>query len=163
MLSFLDQVRDCACPSVPVTQSANLHHKLLLEIMARLTRPRQQAEATASLLNHCIACWERPCPSCRRTTEEMHNHVLWWFMRRVLVIGSTGTVGSEVVAQLVARATHRIRALVRNPDAASFPPTVEVVRGDLTAPDSLQACLKDIDAVFLLWTAPPRALRLQSS
>ena len=39
MLSFLDQVRDCACPSVPVTQSANLHQKLLLEIMARLTAP----------------------------------------------------------------------------------------------------------------------------
>jgi uncharacterized protein YbjT (DUF2867 family) len=48
--------------------------------------------------------------------------------------------------------------LVRNPSAAQLPPQVEVVRGDLTLPDTLDACLKGIDAVFLVWTAPPAAV-----
>jgi uncharacterized protein YbjT (DUF2867 family) len=48
-----------------------------------------------------------------------------------------------------------VRALARNPEAASFPPTVEIVRGDLTVPESLGAYLGSVDAVFLVWTAPP--------
>jgi len=48
----------------------------------------------------------------------------------------------------------QVRALSRNPDAANFPSEVEVVRGDLTIPDSLEAALQDVDAVFLVWTAP---------
>ncbi len=48
-----------------------------------------------------------------------------------------------------------VRALARNPEAASFPPTVEVVRGDLTVPESLGKYLGSLDAVFLVWTAPP--------
>jgi uncharacterized protein YbjT (DUF2867 family) len=75
-------------------------------------------------------------------------------MSRVLVIGSTGRVGREVVAQLQSRDAE-VRALARNPDAASFPSKVEVVRGDLTVPDSLDAYLDGIDAVFLVWTATP--------
>jgi uncharacterized protein YbjT (DUF2867 family) len=75
-------------------------------------------------------------------------------MNRVLVIGSTGRVGREVVAQLQARDA-KVSALVRNPNAASFPSGVEVVRGDLTAPESLDKCLDGIDSVFLVWTAAP--------
>ena len=37
---------------------------------------------------------------------------------------------------------------------ARFPPRVEVLQGDLTAPESLDGCLNGIDAVFLVWTAP---------
>jgi uncharacterized protein YbjT (DUF2867 family) len=75
-------------------------------------------------------------------------------VNRVLVIGSTGRVGREVVAQLQARDAE-VSALARNPDAAKFPSEVEVVRGDLTVPESLDAYLDGIDAVFLVWTAPP--------
>jgi uncharacterized protein YbjT (DUF2867 family) len=32
---------------------------------------------------------------------------------------------------------------------------VEVVAGDLTVPESLDTSLKNVDAVFLVWTAPP--------
>jgi uncharacterized protein YbjT (DUF2867 family) len=78
-------------------------------------------------------------------------------MNRILVIGGTGTVGRHVVSQLRA-AGAQVRALVRNPSAAQLPPQVEVVRGDLTLPDTLDACLKGIDAVFLVWTAPPAAV-----
>ncbi len=75
-------------------------------------------------------------------------------MNRVLVVGATGRVGREVVGQLQARGAE-VSALARNPNAASFPPEVEVVRGDLSVPESLDAHLDGIDAVFLVWTAPP--------
>jgi uncharacterized protein YbjT (DUF2867 family) len=77
-------------------------------------------------------------------------------MNRVLVIGGTGTVGRQVVAQLTAQGAS-VRALARNPDAGRFPPGVEVMRGDLTLPETLGACLHGIDTVFLVWTAPASA------
>ena len=74
-------------------------------------------------------------------------------MTRVLVTGATGQVGSEVVSQL--RSTGcRVRAMTRNPRSADFPADVDVVGGDLTAPDTLDACLDGIDSVFLVWIAP---------
>jgi uncharacterized protein YbjT (DUF2867 family) len=48
-----------------------------------------------------------------------------------------------------------VRALTRRPDAAGLPAAVEVVAGDLTAPESLDAALHGVAAVFLVWTAPP--------
>jgi uncharacterized protein YbjT (DUF2867 family) len=51
----------------------------------------------------------------------------------------------------------RVRAMTRNPDTARLPPAVEVVRGDLTVPDTLDRCVDGIDAVFLVWTAPAAA------
>ena len=72
----------------------------------------------------------------------------------VLVIGATGRVGRQVVSQLPAAGV-RIRALARDPQTAVLPPHVEVFQGDLTAPATLDASLDAIDAVFLVWTAPP--------
>jgi uncharacterized protein YbjT (DUF2867 family) len=78
-------------------------------------------------------------------------------MNRILIIGGTGNVGREVVDQLAATGA-RFRAMTRNPDASGLPPQVEVVRGDLTVPETLDSCLQDIDAVFLVWVAPPAAV-----
>ena len=61
------------------------------------------------------------------------------------------------MAQLAA-AGAPVRALVRHPNAAHLPPQVEVARGDLTLPETLDACLEGIDAVFLVWTAPPATI-----
>ena len=73
--------------------------------------------------------------------------------KRVLVTGATGHIGSEVVSQL--RGTGcRIRAMSRNPGSANLPADVEIVRGNLSAPDTLDACLNCIDSVFLVWMAP---------
>jgi len=77
-------------------------------------------------------------------------------MNPILVIGGTGDVGGHVVAQLTAAGTP-VRALVRNPEMARLPGHVEVVRGDLTVPESLDAALDGIDTVFLVWTAPAAA------
>src|SRR5213078_2310956 len=75
-------------------------------------------------------------------------------MNRVLVIGATGNVGHQVVSQLATTGA-QVRALTRNPDAAGLPPQVDVMRGDLTLPETLDACLDGIDTVFLVWVAPP--------
>ena len=75
-------------------------------------------------------------------------------MNRILVIGATGTVGRHVVSQLAATGA-QVRAMSRNPDAASPSAQVQVMRGDLTLPQTLDACLDGIDAVFLVWVAPP--------
>ena len=74
-------------------------------------------------------------------------------MPKFLVIGATSTVGAEVALQLPANGA-QVRAMVRTPDAVSLPPHVEVVRGDLTAPETLDAALAGVDGVFLIWTAP---------
>ncbi len=69
---------------------------------------------------------------------------------RVLVIGATGHVGGQVARQLAAGGTP-VRALARDPRAASLPPDVEVVQGDLTAPETLDRALGGVDAVYLTW------------
>jgi uncharacterized protein YbjT (DUF2867 family) len=76
---------------------------------------------------------------------------------RILVIGATGTVGRQVVLGLTERGA-RVRAMTRSPEAARLPSHVEVVRGDLTIPDTLDPCLDDVDSVFLVWTAPMAAV-----
>jgi uncharacterized protein YbjT (DUF2867 family) len=77
-------------------------------------------------------------------------------MNRILVIGGTGNVGRQVVHQLRGTGA-RFRVMTRNPDVAGLPPQVEVVRGDLTVPETLDRCLQDVDTVFLVWVAPPTA------
>jgi uncharacterized protein YbjT (DUF2867 family) len=75
-------------------------------------------------------------------------------MQPVLVTGATGRVGREVVAELLAAGVP-VRALARRPETAGLPAAVEVVAGDLTVPGSLDAALRGVGAVFLVWTAPP--------
>jgi uncharacterized protein YbjT (DUF2867 family) len=75
-------------------------------------------------------------------------------MNRILVIGGTGNVGRHVVSQLTARG-QRFRVMTREPESLRVPPEVDVVRGDLTVPETLDPCLEDIDTVFLVWVAPP--------
>jgi uncharacterized protein YbjT (DUF2867 family) len=49
-----------------------------------------------------------------------------------------------------------VRALTHRPQAAArLPENVEVVTGDLTEPESLDAGLRGVGAVFLVWTIPP--------
>jgi uncharacterized protein YbjT (DUF2867 family) len=74
-------------------------------------------------------------------------------MKRVLVIGATGTVGRPVIERLISLGI-RVRALVRNPDCAGVPPGAEILRGDLTIPETLDPALHGVDAAFLVWTVP---------
>ena len=67
----------------------------------------------------------------------------------ILVTGSTGTVGRQVVEQLVKRGAD-VRALVRDPSKASFPAGVSVVKGDLLDVDSLRSAFAGVSTLFLL-------------
>ncbi len=79
----------------------------------------------------------------------------------ILVTGATGTVGRQVVAQLRERGVP-VRAVTRDPASAGLPGGVEVVRGDLADPASLEPHLAGADSVFLVWpfTAPELAADL---
>jgi uncharacterized protein YbjT (DUF2867 family) len=69
----------------------------------------------------------------------------------VLVIGATGTVGTEVTRQLIA-AGQRPRALVRDPRAARerLGGAAELIVGDLDRPETLDRALDGAGRVFLL-------------
>lgn len=70
------------------------------------------------------------------------------------MIGATGHVGGQVVSQLAATGK-AVRALARKPEAASFPTGVEVVPGELTAPETLIPALDGVDSVYLTWPMLP--------
>jgi len=68
---------------------------------------------------------------------------------KVLVTGSTGNVGREVVKQLHKRGAE-VRVIARKPESANFPAGIEVVHGDLTDPQSIRKAIKGTDKLFLL-------------
>lgn len=69
---------------------------------------------------------------------------------KTLVIGGTGTVGSQVVQELQ-RKQQQVRVLTTSASkAASLPQEVEGVVGDLNQPESLAAALDGIDRVFMV-------------
>jgi uncharacterized protein YbjT (DUF2867 family) len=77
-------------------------------------------------------------------------------VNRILITGATGNIGGQVLAQLRAKGL-RVRALVRDPEAANLPSDVEIACGDFTRPETLDKCLDGIDTVFLVWVAPAEA------
>ena len=71
----------------------------------------------------------------------------------ILVTGATGTVGSEVVKQLV-QGGHRVRALVRDPAKAQKLSTgIEIVQGDLSKPETLAAAFVGVDKAYVVLSA----------
>jgi uncharacterized protein YbjT (DUF2867 family) len=68
----------------------------------------------------------------------------------ILVTGATGNVGRHLVTELL-RTGATVRALARNPASADLPGGVDVRRGDLSDPRTLDTCLTGVDAMFLLW------------
>src|SRR3954470_12727510 len=67
----------------------------------------------------------------------------------ILVTGATGTIGRQVVEQLVKRGAD-VRALVRDPAKADFPAAVTAVRGDLLDVNSLRGAFSGVSPLFLL-------------
>jgi len=72
----------------------------------------------------------------------------------ILVTGATGTIGRNVVEQLVKRGAD-VRALVRDPSKANFPDNVSVAQGDLLDVDSLRSALSGVSTLFLLNAVVP--------
>lgn len=67
----------------------------------------------------------------------------------ILVTGSTGTIGAQVLAHLQGRGAD-VRALTRSPETARLPAGVTAVRGELADPDSVRAALQGVSTLFLL-------------
>lgn len=75
----------------------------------------------------------------------------------ILVTGATGTVGREVVTQLLA-AGQKVRAMTRNPAKAKLDARVDVVRGNFEDPASLENAVRGVDRVFSLTLGPQTGL-----
>ncbi|WP_327678714.1 NAD(P)H-binding protein [Kitasatospora sp. NBC_00458] len=67
----------------------------------------------------------------------------------ILVIGATAHFGRQTVEAL-AGAGRQVRALSRTPERAGLPEGVEVVRGDLTRPETLGPALDGVTELFLV-------------
>jgi uncharacterized protein YbjT (DUF2867 family) len=67
----------------------------------------------------------------------------------ILVTGSTGTIGSQVLNHL-SNTDAEVRALTRSPDRAQFPKGVTAVSGELADVDSFRAALDGVSTLFLL-------------
>jgi uncharacterized protein YbjT (DUF2867 family) len=82
--------------------------------------------------------------SCRTTNRGTVRSV-------ILVIRATGNIGRHVVSLLL-RAGAAVRAVTRNIGSTGLPNDFDVVRGDLSDPGMLDACLEGVEAapaVFL--------------
>ncbi|WP_255587254.1 NmrA family NAD(P)-binding protein [Hephaestia mangrovi] len=75
----------------------------------------------------------------------------------ILVTGSTGTVGTQVLNFLDGQGVE-VRALTRSPEKANFPAGVTAVKGDLADIDSIRAALDGVSTLFLLAPNAPDEL-----
>jgi len=83
-------------------------------------------------------------------------------MTTILVTGATGTVGNEVVKQLVSSSDHNnivIRAAVHSQDKAdnfkTYGKSVETVNMDYNKPETIADALNHVDKLFLLTLPAP--------
>jgi putative NADH-flavin reductase len=75
---------------------------------------------------------------------------------KVLVVGATGALGRDVVAESLARG-HQTAALAREPTRAALPEAVQIVKGDVLDRSSVRSAVAGCDAVICaLGTASPR-------
>ncbi len=70
-------------------------------------------------------------------------------MTQVLLTGATGYVGGRLLPRLLADG-HEVRALSRNPDRATLPAEVEVVKGDPVSDEGLEEALAGADLAYYL-------------
>ena len=69
---------------------------------------------------------------------------------KFLVLGATGTVGTQVTRELLSRG-HQVRGLTRSPEkAAALGTGVEMVQGDLLDPATLPRLYPGVDGAFLI-------------
>ena len=72
----------------------------------------------------------------------------------ILITGSTGAIGAQVVAQLAGKGAD-VLALARAPEKAEFPAGVTPVKGDMTDVDSMREALSTVRTLFLLNAVTP--------
>lgn len=75
----------------------------------------------------------------------------------ILVTGSTGTIGTQVLNFLDGYGAE-VRALTRSPEKTNFPAAVTAVKGDLADIDTIRAALDGVSTLFLLAPNAPDEL-----
>jgi uncharacterized protein YbjT (DUF2867 family) len=82
----------------------------------------------------------------------------------ILVTGATGTVGTEMVKELLAAGVE-VRALVRSLGRARplLGPDVEIVEGDLEKPETIDPAMKGVEKAFLLTSSGPESVDLHAN
>ena len=75
----------------------------------------------------------------------------------ILVIGSTGVIGSRVVANLAAKGAE-VHALARSPEKAKFPGGVSPVKADLMDIEATRKAIAQASTLFLLNAVTPDEL-----
>ena len=82
----------------------------------------------------------------------------------ILITGATGTSGVPIVKALLDRA-ERVRAMVRDVAKAAtlFGEEVEIARGDLSDPQSIEAAMEDVDRALLNSSPTPDLVDVQSA
>ena len=75
----------------------------------------------------------------------------------ILVTGSTGVVGTQVLNHLNGGGAE-VRALTRSPEKARFPEGVTAVQGDLSDVESVRRAMKGVSTLFLLAPNAPDEL-----
>lgn len=74
---------------------------------------------------------------------------------KVLVLGGTGTVGSQVVRELLGRNVE-VKVLTRSEEsAAQLPENVQPEIGNLLEPETIRRVFKNVDGVFLVNAVSP--------
>jgi uncharacterized protein YbjT (DUF2867 family) len=75
----------------------------------------------------------------------------------ILVTGSTGVIGSRVVANLAAKGAN-VHALARSPEKAKFPNGVTAVKADLMDVEATRKAIGEASTLFLLNAVTPDEL-----
>ena len=68
---------------------------------------------------------------------------------RILITGATGYIGGRL-ADALAQAGHRVRAMARRPGYLQAGPAIETVAGDCLKPDTLASALESIETAYYL-------------
>ncbi|MEV6163362.1 NAD(P)H-binding protein [Streptomyces sp. NPDC052052] len=71
----------------------------------------------------------------------------------ILVTGATGKTGRHIVRELLS-AKEKVRIMTRHPENVGPQPGLTVVKGDLTAPETLSEALDGVDTAFLFPVLP---------
>jgi len=74
----------------------------------------------------------------------------------ILITGATGNTGPEIVKAVLSRG-ERVRVLARSPEIAVrlLGEDVEIARGDLADPQSIEAAMEEVDRAFLASAPAP--------
>ncbi len=90
---------------------------------------------------------EAPAPGLRQPSRHRGDEA-----KKVLILGATGYIGGRLVPRLL-KLGHRLRVIVRDPERAASRPwgdQVEILRGDLLDPKSLEGAFEGIDTAYYL-------------